>query len=443
MKVKRLPLDPGPAGWNRLLQKPKPALRLEDKITADWLVIGAGFAGLAAAHRLCKQAQGDKIVVLDAVRVGDGPAGRNSGFMIDLPHDLTSADYGGGLDADLDQTQDNRLGIAHASKMATEYLLSDEAFLLSGKINGAATAKGQAHNENFAKHLTAMGEPYESFDAKQMREITGSSYYQGGLFTPGTAMIQPAMYIRGVAHGLRQDGVLIFENSPVTALNNDGNWIVETPQGQVSSPRVILAVNGHLNSFGYAKSRLMHVFTYASMTRALTPQEIGKLGGNLIWGLTPADPVGTTVRRISGTGGDRLIIRNRFTFDPTLEVNPKRIAKIGHDHDASFLHRFPDLSNVTMEYRWGGRLCLSRNNVQIIQELEPGLFSACCQNGLGTAKGTFAGGLAADLALGRSSQALSRALAADAPARLPPAAIAKLGANLYLRWQERNARGEL
>ena len=443
MKVKRLPSDPGPAGWNRLLQEPMPAVQLEEKITADWLVIGAGFAGLAAAHRLCKQAQGDKIVVLDAVRVGDGPAGRNSGFMIDLPHDLTSADYGGGLDADLDQTQDNRLGIAHASKMATEYLLSDEAFIVSGKINGAATAKGQAHNENFAKHLTAMGEPYESFDAKQMREITGSSYYQEGLFTPGTAMIQPAMYIRGVAEGLGQDGVTIYEDSPVTALNNNGSWVVETPHGQVSSPRVILAVNGHLNSFGYAKSRLMHVFTYASMTRALTPQEIGKLGGNPVWGLTPADPVGTTVRRISGKGGDRLIIRNRFTFDPTLEVSPERIAKIGHDHDASFLHRFPDLSNVTMEYRWGGRLCLSRNNVQIIQELEPGLFSACCQNGLGTAKGTFAGGLAADLALGRPSQALSRALAADATARLPPAAIAKLGANLYLRWQERNARGEL
>ena len=443
MKVNRLPSDPGPAGWNRLLQEPMPAVQLEEKITADWLVIGAGFAGLAAAHRLCKQAQGDKIVVLDAVRVGDGPAGRNSGFMIDLPHDLTSADYGGGLDADLDQTQDNRLGIAHASKMATEYLLSDEAFIVSGKINGAATAKGQAHNENFAKHLTAMGEPYESFDAKQMREITGSSYYQDGLFTPGTAMIQPAMYIRGVAEGLGQDGVTIYEDSPVTALNNNGSWVVETPHGQVSSPRVILAVNGHLNSFGYAKSRLMHLFTYASMTRALTPQEIGKLGGNPVWGLTPADPVGTTVRRISGKGGDRLIIRNRFTFDPTLEVSPKRIAKIGHDHDASFLHRFPDLSNVTMEYRWGGRLCLSRNNVQIIQELEPGLFSACCQNGLGTAKGTFAGGLAADLALGRPSQALSRALAADAPARLPPAAIAKLGANLYLRWQERNARGEL
>ena len=43
----------------------------------------------------------------------------------------------------------------------------------------------------------------------------------------------------------------------------------------------------------------------------------------------------------------------------------------------------------------------------------------------------------------RTFKALFRALAADAPVRLPPAPIAKLGANLYLRWQECNARGEL
>ena len=110
---------------------------------------------------------------------------------------------------------------------------------------------------------------------------------------------------------------------------------------------------------------------------------------------------------------------------------------------SAVIRRFPNLGDVSMEYRWGGRLCLSRNNVQVIGELEPGLFSACCQNGLGTAKGTLAGGLAADLALGRTSPALSRALAADAPTRLPPAAISTLGANLYLRWQEGRAFGEL
>lgn len=443
MQVTRLPRDPGPAGWNRLLPDDVPATPLEGKITADWLVIGAGFAGLAAAHRLSKQAPGDRIVVLDAVRVGDGPAGRNSGFMIDLPHDLTSDNYGGALDADLAQTGDNRRGIGHAREMANEFGLTAEAFVLSGKINGAATDKGIAHNASFARHLAALNEPYEMYDAAQMRDITGTDFYQSGLFTPGTAMIQPALYVRGIANGLRSNRVSIHEMSPVTALTRDGDWIATTPNGQVTAPRVIMAVNGHLNSFGYLRGRLMHVFTYASMTRALGPEEVARLGGQPLWGLTPADPMGTTVRRISGVGGDRIIIRNRFTFDPSLEVSAARVGRIARDHDRAFAARFPMLAGIPMEYRWGGRLCLSRNNVQVINELENGLFSACCQNGLGTAKGTLAGGLAAELALGERSPALDRALNSDLPTRLPPDPIARIGAKIILKLQEHRAGKEL
>ena len=443
MRVRRLPRDPGPAAWNRLLEDPAPPARLEAAITADWLVIGAGFAGLAAAHRLSKEAPGARIVVLDAVRVGDGPAGRNSGFMIDLPHDLTSDDYGGALDADILQTQDNRQGIAHAAAMAEEYGLSAETFTLSGKINGAASAKGSAHNAAFAKHLRAMSEPHEVLDARQMRDITGTDYYQDGLFTPGTAMIQPAMFVRGVAAWLGSNRVTIHENSPVISLERHGDWVARTPKGQVTAPRVILAVNGHLNSFGFMKNRLMHVFTYASMTRALQPDEVARLGGHAIWGLTPADPMGTTVRRISGTGGDRIVIRNRFTFNPTMEVDARRIARVARDHDRAFAARFTQLKGIEMEHRWGGRLCLSRNGVQVIGELDQGLYSACCQNGLGTAKGTLAGGLAADLSMGITSPALDRALAADEPTRLPPAPIAQLGANVHIRWAEMRAGKEL
>ncbi len=443
MKVARLPRDPGPAGWNRLLPNAEPPTPLEGKITADWLVIGAGFAGLAAAHRLSKHAPGDRIVVLDAVRVGDGPAGRNSGFMIDLPHDLTSDDYGGALDADLAQTQDNRRGIDHAREMVQEYGLNEEAFVVSGKINGAVTDTGIAHNTSFARHLAAMNEPYQMYDAAQMRDITGTDYYQSGLFTPGTAMIQPAMYVRGIAAGLRSNRVSIHEMSPVTALERDGDWIATTPKGQVTAPRVIMAVNGHLNSFGYLPGRLMHVFTYASMTRVLSTEEVARLGGQPIWGLTPADPMGTTVRRISGVGGDRIIIRNRFTFDPSMEVSAARIDRVARDHDRAFGARFPMLKDVGMEFRWGGRLCLSRNNVQVIGELDQGLFSACCQNGLGIAKGTLAGGLATELALGATSPALNRALTAETPKRLPPEPLARIGANLLLKLQERRAGNEL
>lgn len=443
MKVTRLPRDPGPAGWNCLLPDAPPPTPLEERITADWLIIGAGFAGLAAARRLSQLCPEDRIVVLEAARVGTGPAGRNSGFMIDLPHDLASKNYGGALAADAAQTADNRRGIGFAAEMAEEFGLSAEAFSPSGKINGAATSKGHRHNLDYARHLAAMGEPHEMLDARQMRELTGTTYYQSGLFTPGAAMIQPALFVRGVAAALASNRVSLHEESPVTSLTRQGDWVADTPKGRVTAPHVILAVNGHLESFGHMTGRLMHVFTYASMTAPLNASQVARLGGAPVWGLTPADPLGTTVRRISGTGGDRIVIRNRFTFDPAMEVDDRRIARVARDHDRAFAARFPMLDDVPMAYRWGGRLCLSLNSVQVIGELEPGLWSACCQNGLGTAKGTLAGLLAAEAANGVGSDALTRATAAAPPRRLPPQSVATLGATLRLRWGEVRAGREL
>ena len=443
MKVSKLPFDPGPAGWNEILPDQGTAKQLEEDTTADWLIIGAGFAGLSAARRLSQLCPDNKIVVLEANRVAEGPAGRNSGFMIDLPHDLASDQYSGALQKDLDQTKDNRRAIEFAAEIAGEFHLDREAFDLAGKINGAASPRGLKNNSDFASHLKTMAEPHEFLGADQMREITGISYYQGGLYTPGTAIIQPASYIRALAQGLRSNRVTIYEDSPVIGLNKRGDWVATTPQGKLTAPRVILAVNGNLQSFGQMEGRLMHVLTYASMTRSLTPNETRRLGGEAIWGLTSADPLGTTVRRIQSAQGDRIVVRNRFTYEPTMEASPKTLMKVYQDHDSSFISRFPMLKGVGMEFRWGGRLCLSLNDVQIIKELEDNLWSACCQNGLGTVKGTLAGLLAAEAACEVTSPALERAIYAPLPKRLPPNPIAKLGADIRLKYGEVRAGKEL
>lgn len=436
-QIKKFPKDPGPAAWNAILPPPAPANPLDGARACDWLIIGAGFAGLSAARRLAQIAPGDKIMVLEAVRVADGPAGRNSGFMIDLPHDLSSDDYAGGsADADRKQTEMNRAAIAFAAEAAQEYGFADEVFSQSGKINAAATSRGLALNADFSKHLTAMGEAHEQLDAGAMADLLGTDYYRAGLFTPGTAMLQPAAYNRGIADGLR-DQVSIHENSPVQSLERrDGAWHVRTPDGSVSAPKVILAVNGHIQNFGFFERRLMHVFTYASMTRAMTKDEVGRLGGATRWGVLPADPMGSTVRRISGIGGDRIIVRTRFTYDPKMEVSDERLNSVGAVHDRSFRHRFPMLSDVGMEYRWAGRLCLSWNGVAAFGEVDEDLYSACCQNGLGAAKGTFSGMMAAEMASGRQSPLLTDFLAADRPRRLPPEPFAWLGANATMRWKE-------
>ena len=198
----RLPRDPGPSAWNELLPPPPPPRVLSERITADWLVIGAGWAGLAAARRLTQLRGGDRIVVLDACRVAEGPAGRNSGFMVDLPHSLSGDGYGGSLAEDKAQTAMSREAIAFSAEAAEELGMSEEAFARCGKINAAASDAGQAHNETYARHLVAMDEPYEVLDEKAMQDLTGIDFYRNGVFTPGAAMVQPALFMRAMATGL-------------------------------------------------------------------------------------------------------------------------------------------------------------------------------------------------------------------------------------------------
>ncbi|MGI9411446.1 MAG: NAD(P)/FAD-dependent oxidoreductase [Hyphomicrobiaceae bacterium] len=444
MKAERLPKDPGPAAWNAILPPADPYPSCEGNQTADVVIVGGGFAGLAAARRVHQLAPDSQVVVLEARRIAEGPSGRNSGFMIDLPHHLSSSDYAGGVEADRRQTEANRRAIQFAKLAAEDYEMSNEAFRPIGKINAAATRKGHHHNRDYADHLATMGEPYELLDSAAMRDISGSDYYCSGLFTPGTAMLQPALYSRGMAAGLQRSGVTVYENSPAVEFRREGaSWVAITPGGRVSAGKLVLSVNGHIESFGYFKRQLMHIFLFASMTRVLTDPEIARLGGEPIWGFTPSDPLGTTVRRISGVGGDRIVVRNGFAWSPQRIVANARYERVCARHEQTFQSRFPNLAGVDMEYRWGGLLCLSRNDAPAFGEIEDGVFAACCQNGLGTARGTLHGMLAAEQMVGHTSDLLQQTLALPAPTRLPPEPFASIGAKAVMHWQEYRAGAEL
>lgn len=443
MKVRKQPKDPGATGWNRILPPQINYPELDTPQSCDSLIIGAGFCGLAAARRIQQLKPDGHTIIVEARRVARGPAGRNTGFMIDLPHNLASSDYGGNKQHDLNQIKFNRAGITFAAEAAEEYGLPAEAFKKSGKINAAASARGLQQNSDYASHLAALNEAHEFLDQQEMKSLTGSDYYRSGLYTPGTAMIQPALFVRSLAQGLSKH-VSIYEKSPIVSLEKKGAaWHAKTPRTRICAKTVILAVNGHLESFGFFQRRLMHVFTYASMTRNLSADEIRTLGGEPQWACTPADPMGTTVRRITGTGGARIIIRNRFTYDPGMEVSDKRVERISREHQRGFKKRFPSLDKVNMEYQWGGRLCLSRNNVPAFGELETGLFAAGCQNGLGVAKGTASGKLAAELACEYHSDLLTNLLQQEKPRKLPPEPFTWIGANAAMRWGEFWAGDEL
>jgi glycine/D-amino acid oxidase-like deaminating enzyme len=442
--VKRLPKDPGPAAWNSILPRATEYPQLNEDITADWVVVGGGFTGLAAARRLSQLVGDESIVLLEASSLANGPAGRNSGFMIDLPHDLNSETYAGAHEHDLQQIRLNRAAIDFARDMAQEYGMEPKVFDPCGKVTAAGSSRGEAHIESYRMHLEALGEDYQSMNATDMKDWTGLEFYGQGLFTSGAVMIQPAAFIRQAAKGL-SSRVNFYEHSPVIGIDIGEVHCLNTPQGSVKAKNVILAVNGHIQSFGFFPRQLLHVFTYASMTRALTQNEVKRLGGVNDWGILPADPMGTTVRRSSDLmgSGHRVVVRNHATLNQNMEVNEKNIRTAAKLQDRSFANRFPMLEGVEMEHRWGGRLCLSWNSMPAFGEVEQRIWSAACQNGLGTVKGTLSGMMAAEQAVLGKSDMLSEFLTHQAPSKLPPEPFLSLGANISMKWKEWQAGIEL
>jgi glycine/D-amino acid oxidase-like deaminating enzyme len=446
IRVDNKPANLGESGWNAILSPRQAHSALARDIDCDYLVVGAGFAGLSAARRLGQLEAEASIVILEAEQVACGPAGRNSGFMIDLPHALTTGSYAGEDSQDLRNIRMNRGAIAFAAETAHSFGFPDEAFDPRGKINAAACDVGSKHNVTYARHLDTLGEPYELLDASAMQAICGSDYYSGGLRTPGTAVIQPALFIRSFADALVEHRACqLYENSALQELSRKGDrWRAKTATGSVTANRVILAVNGLIESFGFYRHRLMHINLYASMTRELSKAEVDELGGRKRWGFTPSDPVGSTVRRIDGSGGPRLVIRNQCTYEASLRLPDDRLRSVARDHERTFYARFPMLKQVEMEYCWSGRLCLSRNDVWALAELEAGLFSACCQNGLGATRGTIAGIVAAEMASDNHGPSLVPDYRPEAiPQRLFPEPFMTLGARSVIKFKEWQAGKEL
>ena len=87
-------------------------------------------------------------------KIGEGAAGQNSGFMINIPHNNNAkGDYHSSIKKDKDTISLHREAIEFASQMVEEYDVPPNVFNKIGKLNGAATAKGISFNQDYKKQL--------------------------------------------------------------------------------------------------------------------------------------------------------------------------------------------------------------------------------------------------------------------------------------------------
>jgi glycine/D-amino acid oxidase-like deaminating enzyme len=217
---------------------------------------------------------------------------------------------------------------------------------------------------------------------------------------------------------------------------------VRTPEGSAFAPKAILATNAYAGEFGAFRGRLLGFAAMASLTRPLTQQERSALGGVGDWGVTPANAyAGTTLRY---TQDHRILIRQRIDYRPGLRISPKEQQRVRDGgHLRSLRARFPMLPELSFEHSWTGFVCLSGNRAPGFGQVAGNLWAAVCQNAIGVAKGTTAGMLAAELALGEDDPLIGDMLALGQPAPLPPRPFRDWGIRLRQALEFRRNRDEV
>ncbi len=210
--------------WDDGSWAPRP--RLEGTVRADVGVIGLGGSGLAALEELHKL--GVSAVGLDARMTGAGAAGRNGGFILaglaKFFHE-TAAQFGKETAAALYRATKEE--IRHQSAAMPGM------YRLDGSLRIAADA---AEREDCRAHLAALQEA--GFPGEWYRGPEGE-----GLLLPGDGVFQPLARVRALAKKLHDQGVMLYEGSPVRKLL-PGQII--TDAGVVLCDSIIVAVDGRL-----------------------------------------------------------------------------------------------------------------------------------------------------------------------------------------------------
>ncbi len=370
---------------------------LQGDITADVVVIGAGFAGLSGALHLAER--GYKVVVLEADRVCSGASGRNGGQAI--------VGYSSGQ-----QPFEAQLGkdtARQAWDMSIEALDLIDQRIARHQID-CDRVKGYLTTAISPKKARSLVQETESLErhygfkstlvyAEDVLAYIDSKRYVAAAFDEVSGHLHPLKYGLGLARAAQAAGVVIFEGSAVTGLHRGTTLTAKTSRGTVRAQFALLAGNYGLAELGpqiapEISPHIMPVGTYMVATEPLDPG----LRAKLIPGNAAVCDNEFILDYFRFSADHRLLFGGRVSYSTMTPSNLKETMR------QRMLKVFPALSQTRMDHVWGGFVDISMNRAPDFGRVADNIYYLQGFSGHGVAATGLGGKLVAEAIAGQAER---------------------------------------
>jgi glycine/D-amino acid oxidase-like deaminating enzyme len=370
---------------------------------ADFVVVGAGFAGLSAATWLAKLAPGKSVIVLESESIGHGASGRTGGMT-------------------LDQTARGPL------RGLGDVLAGYKRILRALGIDSRLALPGAWE---LARHKTRKNSPISWDDSGTLgvvRKVPGGT-------------VDPGKVVSGLARAAQRAGVQIVERAEVLAVSSSKNSAVRgsgapltlrvrTRLGRRVRPRslaagqVLLATNAASLSLTGLRHMAEPKLTFALATAPLKPAVLDSLGVSsrrpfytldmpYLWGrllenngiifgsglVPPPNSARSVFTRQPGARSAKIGFRDLIRFS----IHKGAAAGLLASLESRVRRMHPALENVRVTHRWGGPILITKDFLPVFRRHahNQNVLILAGFSGHGVALSVYLGQWAAQVLLGR------------------------------------------
>ncbi len=441
-RIKHLDIDENRSVWIATAKPYTPLASLSGAETADIAIIGGGFTGISTAYHLSRRFPQKRIVLLEALSIANGASGRNGGQMLNWLAGVESRDpeftrliYSTtkeGID-DIEQIiQRHRLDVRYSRKGCLEVFTSPERAEM-------AQARAEA--------MRSLGIELRFLSGQTLPGYLRAQGVYGAILDPSEGHLHGVDYLRELRAVLIEQGVTIYEGTPVLSVNEGSTITLTVPNGEVRANSIVLATNAYTSKLGYFRHGYFPLHSHAIATEPLSEERIKQLG----WG--PISGFHDDLDRISYAGisnGGEIIFGGGsnasygylFGGKTSYPGLPESAAK-GFRAVEDRLHAyFPGGTGMNIAHRWTGTLCITMSRIcsmGVIGE-HKNVYYALGYSGHGVVLANLAGRVLCDIYSGSDEHWRKLPFYQKALRGSPPEPFRWIGYQLYTRLTGRSPR---